>query len=155
MNKQYKYEISPDFPNNGTRLYITDKKTGRSVRAPKTFNHLTDDPSALFPTLADSEAHAAAFTKYHEITQDYAVQMANKLAKNAHKGSWEISSLPYYLAMLKSEVYELEGEVCLIQLGQDRLDKLVAECIDIMNFAMIVAEVADRLQKGKRRVDPV
>lgn len=66
-----------------------------------------------------------------------ASEMARKLEANAHKGGWASCPLPYLTKRLSQEVAELKRA---IRANKSREDVL-AECADVANFAMMIADV--------------
>lgn len=67
--------------------------------------------------------------------QWFAEQMENKLNKNSHKGSWDNCELQYLSMRLTQERQELRRAI-----ARGNSDEIIAECADIGNFAMMIAE---------------
>ena len=74
--------------------------------------------------------------------------MVAKLDANDHKGHWENSSLQYLCTRLAQEKKELSSAI-----AQDLTpEEIIAECADVANFAMMIAEVYKN--EYAERVDP-
>ena len=85
----------------------------------------------------------------HEV-EIFSLLMLGKLNRNAHKGKWEANNLPLYLARLKAEVAELQAEIVQFHTTGDNLTALLEECADVANFALIISNVARRINRRQR-----
>jgi len=63
-------------------------------------------------------------------------EMKKKLRANNHKGGWEDCSLQYLSMRLTQE----RKELALAIKTKDK-NKVIAECADIANFAMMIADI--------------
>jgi len=72
----------------------------------------------------------------------FAERMERKLQQNDHKGGWNNDSFHALLRRMREEVDELES-------AQSDQEKLIDECADVANFAMMIAENALVEQIGK------
>jgi len=66
----------------------------------------------------------------------FAGLMEHKLAKNDHKGSWDQDTVEQLLYKLECEVIELRNAFEISHSG----DEILSECVDIANFAMMIAD---------------
>ena len=80
--------------------------------------------------------------------KEFAEQMEQKLQANDHKGGWRNCTVEELYARLLDEVSELQSE---LNFPEQDSDAIIAECADIANFAMMVADIA-RTRKGNRNV---
>lgn len=74
----------------------------------------------------------------------YASQMYRQLVENEAKGTWKDDALANLLLHLKEEVQEVQDLLANSLFGPDEMD---AECADIGNLAMMIADVY-RLRRG-------
>lgn len=74
----------------------------------------------------------------------FAEQMLKKLNKNMDKKNWLKCSYEYLLCRLEEEVQELQ-ELFLDDKISYKHKKMIPECADIANFAMMIA---DKAKKG-------
>lgn len=80
--------------------------------------------------------------KIHTVVQWFSQRMLNKLAKNRHKGFiWRSDNAGHLFDRLKDEVIELGTELL-----NEKMDKeaIINECANIANFAMFIADKAER-----------
>ena len=70
----------------------------------------------------------------------FAEEMKKKLLENIDKLGWENESYSYFLGRLHEEIEELE-EFIYKNEKKDKV-KLIKECADIANFAMMIADKA-------------
>ena len=75
----------------------------------------------------------------------FAERMESRLRENDHKGGWEESSKGYLLNSLDDEFMESELRAALHSLSDADTEAIVAEAIDIANFA--IAVVADNARR--------
>lgn len=66
----------------------------------------------------------------------FAIVMEQKLKENEGKGGWENNSFDSLLELMDSEVSELKHSIRVD--GSDR--KIIRECADVANFAMMIAD---------------
>lgn len=66
----------------------------------------------------------------------FARLMEAKLKDNDHKGGWETDSTEHLLHKLECELFELKTAV---EDGDSKKD-IVSECVDVGNFAMMIAD---------------
>lgn len=83
-------------------------------------------------------------TEIRKELQWFSQEMETKLKKNDHKGGWDKSTISWLLGRLKDEVKELEEvlneepETNTEQLS--KMQRTIAECADVANFAMMIAD---------------
>lgn len=65
-------------------------------------------------------------------------QMAQKLERNRHKGSWRNQSLRWLRNRLNIELKELDR--ALAKRKQLISHDIISECADVANFAMMIAD---------------
>ena len=70
----------------------------------------------------------------------FALAMQKELNENSHKGTWRVRqpscSPEALLKRLKEEVVEIETAIALNQ----PVEEIIAECADVGNFAMMIAD---------------
>jgi hypothetical protein len=69
----------------------------------------------------------------------FARQMEKRLQANDHKGGWDDEPTDYLIQRLKDEVAELEETLIA---GKEA--KTILEAADVGNFAMMLADQADK-----------
>jgi NTP pyrophosphatase (non-canonical NTP hydrolase) len=77
----------------------------------------------------------------------FAQEMENKLAENRHKGDrdmWRESDPLDLFKRLTEEVDELANELWRPDIERNP-ERILRECADVGNFAMMIADVAGRL----------
>ena len=74
--------------------------------------------------------------------QWFAEQMEAKLRLNDYKGGWQDESPSYFLQRMADEWRELAHTIDLATMHEASPKDIIAECADIANFAMMVADVA-------------
>lgn len=79
--------------------------------------------------------------QYRDDIRRFVDAMVFKLAKNAHKGRWEDTSVKGAFSLLQKEVEELRAEI-----GGNMVATLL-EAADVANFAMIVGAIA--IERGE------
>ena len=88
--------------------------------------------------------------------QWFAERMENKFRENDDKDGWGDSSSDYLFKRMDEEYEELKDKAR--QIGwhifcagdcEDYIDQFIDECADIANFAMMIADNAER-KKGKK-----
>lgn len=72
----------------------------------------------------------------------FASIMEEKLKENDHKGGWGDCEITWLIQRIKDEISELESG--LLRSDIDKT-KLIRECADISNFAMMVADNINKL----------
>ena len=79
--------------------------------------------------------------QYGPDIQMFVTLMLEKLQKNIHKGRWEHMPLGIAWMLLLGEIRELRKEM-----EQQHLDRhrILRECADVANFAMIMSSIALR-----------
>ena len=80
--------------------------------------------------------------KISTVVNWFSMKMLNKLNKNSVKGfTWRRENADFLLQRMTDEVLELAEE-----LGKDEMDKgaIISECADVANFAMFIADKAER-----------
>jgi len=65
----------------------------------------------------------------------FAKRMENKLAANDHKGGWQGEPVYYFLERIDQELNELQDAL----MSGDKTEA-INECVDIANFAMMLAD---------------
>lgn len=82
----------------------------------------------------------------------FAEAMIEKLnePKNLEKGGWKDSFIDFLFHRLKEETIELQEELkqkmsCYVSV-QDRKEKVLKECADVANFAMMIADKVGALE---------
>ncbi len=84
--------------------------------------------------------HTRPKPKISNVIRWFGQKMLNKLAKNKHKGFlWRSDNADDLFERLMDEVTELE-EV----LDSGNKEKIISECSDVANFAMFIADKAER-----------
>lgn len=76
--------------------------------------------------------------------QDFALEMEKTLRNNDHKIGWRACPRRQLLSMLKKEVEELEAAL----IDGDELS-ILAESVDVANFAHMLWDNVDYLQKQR------
>lgn len=71
----------------------------------------------------------------------FAEQMEKVLQANDYKGGWRNCTIEDLYARLLDEISELQSE---INYREQDVNAIAQECIDIANFAMMIADVASR-----------
>lgn len=66
----------------------------------------------------------------------FAGLMEHKLSANDHKGGWDQDTVEQLLHKLECEVLELKNALEISHSG----DEILSECVDIANFAMMIAD---------------
>lgn len=80
-----------------------------------------------------------------EQLQWFAERMESKLKENDHKGGWDGCNLYWLVERLKEETNELLCEINIHRdLGENR-QSIIRESADIANFAMMIADIARKL----------
>ena len=74
-------------------------------------------------------------------------EMEWKLQANDHKGGWRECHPFALFERLQEEVEEIRAQ---LNADPDDIAKLVAECADVANFAMMIADVIRRVKGGWR-----
>ena len=80
----------------------------------------------------------------------FAEAMERKLAANDHKGGWEDCSIDYLIKRLRQETSELlkvAGDREARTLTNEEAEKVLNEAADVANFAMMIADVCDGLER--------
>ena len=79
----------------------------------------------------------------------FAQEMENTLKANSAKGEWGRFSIGELLVGLNSEMDELEGAIYAAEdePAKDQTDKVYREAIDVANYAMMIADVARRMNE--------
>ncbi len=98
--------------------------------------------SVVCTTATDVTGHAIPRSE----VQWFAEQMEVKLRANDHKGGWRDESLFYFVNRIADEWRELNHTVDLATMHEVSPQDIIAECADIANFAMMLADVVK--QKG-------
>lgn len=75
--------------------------------------------------------------------QAFAIAMEEKLRENDHKRHWRKRPLKYLRRRLAEEMIELDEADCA--------EDAAAECVDVANFAMMIADHKVRLAPRRRR----
>ena len=75
----------------------------------------------------------------------FAEQMEKKLQKNDHRSGWKDADEDFLLQRLQEEILELKDEICESHIYNSK--KVIEECADVANFAMMIADNADRFVK--------
>ena len=77
----------------------------------------------------------------------FAEQMEAKLRENDHKGGWENCSLDWLVGRLYREAKELWIEVDRVVPEPERI---IREAADVANFAMMIADIARRINAPEK-----
>lgn len=98
--------------------------------------------------------------KTRKAVQWFAEEMEAKLRENDHKGGWQGCRFRYLFDRLRQETDELLVAAHPLQLDtiaetltQDDACKLVRECTDIANFAMMIADNIREKSEANARGD--
>jgi NTP pyrophosphatase (non-canonical NTP hydrolase) len=78
----------------------------------------------------------------------FAEQMELKLRKNDHKGGWENDDMENLSWRLHDELTEL-GLAIRKELYTDNYDDIIEEAADVANFAMMIADLANKAKTVK------
>lgn len=76
----------------------------------------------------------------------FAAKMLEKLRrpKNAAKEGWQDMLTDELLSRLHEEVAELEDQIAFANVGERNTDRIISECCDVADFAMMIADCARR-----------
>ncbi len=88
-------------------------------------------------------------TFIREEVADFAISMEETLVKNDHKGGWKECELRYLEDRLLQEVNEVYDA---IRQGKSAAE-IRSECVDVANFAMMIADNASVAEKGQVKHD--
>lgn len=81
--------------------------------------------------------------RYKEDLEWFVTEMEAKLDENNYKGTWKNDNIFSLFNNLYEEFEELEHEIDQLECGNiDALLKIIKECADVSNFAMMIAERA-------------
>ncbi len=79
------------------------------------------------------------FTAVRPVVREFAIEMEKKLAKNDHKTEWNKLPLAAFVRRLQNEVEEMK-----MAIEYETPEAVTKECADIANFALIIADRANR-----------
>lgn len=83
--------------------------------------------------------------RYKEDLEWFVKQMVIKLDENNHKGTWKEDSILSLFQNLCDELDELDIEVdsvCGLNSNESAYPRIIKECADVANVAMMIAERA-------------
>lgn len=78
----------------------------------------------------------------HDALQKFGNDMYLKLRENSHKAHWNTVSNDWLFARLMDEVHELN------EVMDEDPEKIIRECADVANFAMMIADNARNHELG-------
>ena len=92
--------------------------------------------------------------KVRDSVQWFTERMEKTLRKNDYKGGWERCDFEYLLGRLNDELGELneltKDEILDYKPSKSRAKKVTHECLDIANFAMMIADNLRAMAGGER-----
>lgn len=76
----------------------------------------------------------------------FKARMAEKLHENNAKGGWDQLTFPRLFQFLLDELNELHWELIRLEMieVQEIAEEIIRECADVANFAMMIADNANR-----------
>lgn len=80
----------------------------------------------------------------------FAEQMESKLQENDHKGGWQQCGKYWLFERMQEEMTELLQELSLFSNDAKNENRIIRECADIANFAMMIADKVREQSKGRQ-----
>ncbi|PEP86132.1 hypothetical protein [Bacillus pseudomycoides] len=80
----------------------------------------------------------------------FAEQMESKLQENDHKGGWKQCGKYWLFERMQEEMTELLQELSLFSNDAENEDRVIKECADIANFAMMIADKVREQSKERQ-----